>query len=319
MNGSKRFVVVMSHPTEAGRFAQTGVLFELDDLKEVSEQTNDQIKYVCSHKVTGRVKISKVLNAEAWTSRDTYLKVRGTIINDTMEKGPTATADVYGAVAEAKETARAEEDLKNAFLALVELQHQMEESVRFTRASATDIMMGPDPNNGLWQFIRLWQSYADQRLLARQKDLQEDFQIKLQEYLKKEKGLKASELPSVIGFQDLSPALQKEVKELQARVAVELEPLVLESTLTMQKILETEQHADRCKLVRYFVDAERKRLDAKRLLRGMFTASFPPCSSSSSSDSSPTSSSNSSGPDDSKGDGEGPTGSVLWDEPDAFQ
>ena len=65
MNGSKRFCVVTSHPTEEGRFAKTGVLFELEDLKEVSEQTQDQIKYICNHKVTGRVTINKILNPEA--------------------------------------------------------------------------------------------------------------------------------------------------------------------------------------------------------------------------------------------------------------
>ena len=32
MNGSKKFVVSMSHPTEEGRFAEMGVLFELDDV-----------------------------------------------------------------------------------------------------------------------------------------------------------------------------------------------------------------------------------------------------------------------------------------------
>jgi len=35
-------------PTDAGRFAQTGVLFELQDLKKVSEQTSDAIKYICN-------------------------------------------------------------------------------------------------------------------------------------------------------------------------------------------------------------------------------------------------------------------------------
>ena len=314
MNGSKRFVVVMSHPTQAGRFAQTGVLFELEDLKEVSEQTNDQIKYVCKHRVTGRVKISKVLNAEAWESRDTYLRVTGTIINDTDPPTPSAIAnDVYGAIADVKEATQAEEDLKVAFMALIDVQHEMEENVRFTRASADDLMVGPDPNAGLWQFIRLWQSYADQRLMQRQKELQEDFQIKLQDYLKKEKGMKQSELPSVIGFQDLSPALQQEVKELQQRMAVELEPLVLESTLTMQKILEAEEHKDRCNLVRHFVDAERKRLDAKKLLRGMFTGSD---SSLTTTTESALGDSSSSSDDD---DASGPTGALLIDEPDAFQ
>lgn len=83
MNGSKRFVVAMSHPSEEGRFAQMGVIFSLEELKEVSEMTNDQVKYICNHRVTGRVKLHKVLNPEAWQTRDTYLKVRGTIIDDT--------------------------------------------------------------------------------------------------------------------------------------------------------------------------------------------------------------------------------------------
>mmetsp|Transcript_8608 Transcript_8608/g.18942 ORF Transcript_8608/g.18942 Transcript_8608/m.18942 type:complete len:105 (+) Transcript_8608:1578-1892(+) len=51
----------------------------------------------------------------------------------------------------------------------------------------------------------------------------------------------------------------------------ELEPLVLESTLTMQKILEAPDHAHRANLLRYFVDLERKRLEAKRMLKTMFT------------------------------------------------
>jgi len=50
----------------------------------------------------------------------------------------------------------------------------------------------------------------------------------------------------------------------------ELQPLVLESILTIQKILEATDHKDRIHLLRYFVDAERKRLEAKNSLKGMF-------------------------------------------------
>lgn len=53
-------------------------------------------------------------------------------------------------------------------------------------------------------------------------------------------------------------------------MAVELQPLVLESTLTMQKILEAPDHTARLKLVRYFMDAESKRLNTKKTLKGMF-------------------------------------------------
>jgi len=83
MNGSKRFVVSMCHPSEEGRFAQMGVLFTLEELKEVSGMTADRVKYICNHRVAGRVKIQEVMNPEVWESRDTYLKVRGTIIDDT--------------------------------------------------------------------------------------------------------------------------------------------------------------------------------------------------------------------------------------------
>ena len=53
-------------------------------------------------------------------------------------------------------------------------------------------------------------------------------------------------------------------------MAVELQPLVLESTLTMQKLLETESHAARCELLQFFIEAERKRLSTKKSLAGMF-------------------------------------------------
>jgi hypothetical protein len=48
---------------------------------------------------------------------------------------------------------------------------------------------------------------------------------------------------------------------------------MLESHLTMQKILEAEDHKARCNLLRHFVDAERSRLSAKKTLKGMFTGS----------------------------------------------
>ncbi|CAE8608553.1 unnamed protein product, partial [Polarella glacialis] len=55
-SGSRRFVVAVVDP-ETERFAETGVVFYLDDLKEVSEMTQDRVKYVCEHTVIGRVRI----------------------------------------------------------------------------------------------------------------------------------------------------------------------------------------------------------------------------------------------------------------------
>ena len=75
---------------------------------------------------------------------------------------------------------------------------------------------------------------------------------------------------SAIGFQDLPIELQKEVLELQKSMAIELQPLVLESQLTMQKILECPNHQSRVELVRTFVESEKKRLRTKRTLKSMF-------------------------------------------------
>lgn len=276
MNGSKRFCVVTSHPTEQGRFAQTGVLFELEDLKEVSEQTQDQIKYICNHKVTGRVTIDRIINPEAWETRETYLKAEGTIIDDSGKdadpKDEPMAGNPYGAVVAAA-TSKDETDLRIIFSKLVDLQHELQEDVRFTNsAKATLAVKDGAEEDGLWQTIRLWQSFIEQRLMSRQNELQQEFQEKLKDFLKKERGLNQDELPSAIGFGDLSPELQVELQELQKRMAVELQPLVLESSLTMQKVLEAEDHAARCKLLKYFMQAEATRLNTKKSLMGLFSS-----------------------------------------------
>lgn len=199
MNGTKRFVVATSHPTQKGRFAVTGVLFELQDLKEVSEQTADQIKYICNHKVTGRVTIHQVLNPEAWQTRQTYLKIEGTIHDDSNTEDATSDTmpndNVYSSIVAAT-SAKEENELVAAFGKLVDIQHELEEDVRFTQAAKKTLAVKDGPGeDGLWQTIRLWQSFVDQRLMARQNELQSDFQKKLQDFLKKDKGLKADEMP----------------------------------------------------------------------------------------------------------------------------
>lgn len=300
MNGSKRFAVSMCHPSEEGRFAQMGVLFSLEELKEVSEMTADRVKYICNHRVTGRVKLHQVLNPEAWENRETYLKVKGTIIDDTGELTKSANDEEdkgkgnmdenisqklvstlkRALKADAIEKTPEEDALARSFSDLVELQHDLSEDVRFTRASIKSfgVAEGTDVDPNLWTSIRLWQSYAEQRLVAGQNDMQKEFQERLVEYLKKSMWKEGGDgktsgeegLPSAIGFQDLSPELQAELIDLQKRMTAELKPLLLEQTLSMQKILEAANHEARVKLMRYFVDAEKKRLTAKKVLKSMF-------------------------------------------------
>lgn len=158
------------------------------------------------------------------------------------------------------------------------MQHDLIEDVRFTRASVRSfgVAEGTDVDPNLWTSIRLWQSYAEQRLVGEQNEMQKSFQEKLVEYLKKEmgnggdSGKTEEELPSAIGFGDLSPELQTELVDLQKRMTAELKPLLLEQTLSMQKILEAGDHDERVALMQYFVDFERRRLSAKKLLKNMF-------------------------------------------------
>ena len=153
----------------------------------MSEQTGDKIKYICSHKVTGRVKIHRLINPQVWSTRDTYLKVEATVYDDS---GKNAADEI--AASDIKE----EKALRDSFAALVDIQHALEEDVRFTRESVASLATKPGGGaSSLWQTVRLWHSFADQRLMARQNELQRDFQEKLQAFLKKQKGLKDEEMP----------------------------------------------------------------------------------------------------------------------------
>lgn len=324
MNGSKRFVVSMSHPTKQGTFAKVGVIFHLDDLKEVSEQTGDQIKYICSHTVVGRVKLHRVLNPEVWDTRETYLKVEGNIIREEededseQENDESLSSDIYTQLIQSQNSHPAEKSLRDSFKDLVQRQHELEEDVRFTRASVTSLAVSKgDGEDGLWMTIRLWQSFIEQRLVSRQNDMQKDFQEKLIEFLKKEKGIKDGELPSAIGFEDLSPSLQRDVQELQLTMTKQLRPLVLESTLTIQKILEEENHEARLTLLKFFVDAEKKRLDAKKTLQGMFKGDSTAVTTESTPDDIED---NSDRDEDESNDFKSePKRSIIIDEEDAFQ
>lgn len=101
-------------------------------------------------------------------------------------------------------------------------------------------------------------------------------------------------------------------------MAVELQPLVLESTLTMQKILEAKDHKARCKLLQFFIDAERKRLRTKKSLKSMFASDggAPAVSSESSMPAVEKISGESS---IKKAENPAKPRSIFTDEPDAFQ
>eukprot|EP00434_Breviolum_minutum_P008689 symbB.v1.2.007659.t1/scaffold466.1/size200410/12 len=74
VSGARRFAVVAPHPTEENRLAEVGVIFYLDELTDVSEESEDEVKYICNHRIIGRVRLRRILNPGAWEERSTYLR-----------------------------------------------------------------------------------------------------------------------------------------------------------------------------------------------------------------------------------------------------
>merc|ERR1711871_421813 len=149
-SGARRFMVC-NVDAETGRLAETGVIFYLDELKEVSEQTNDRVKYVTQHSVIGRVNLKKILNPAAWTSRDTYLKAE-------IEEVVDVDAD--------DDLSAREAEVQAQFEALVDLQAELKEEPRFTdavKATLTFTRGTSADDKGLWGTVVLWQQFLEQR------------------------------------------------------------------------------------------------------------------------------------------------------------
>jgi len=254
-SGSLRFAVCTMHP-EDGRFSEYATVFYLKDLKEVSEQTNDAVKFVCDHEVIGRVKINKVLNPSAWESRETYLKIEVDYQEDAEEDEAAVS--------------KAETELKEEYRTLVKLQHEIKEEVKFTLDSVDkfNTTMG----KGFWTTIEMWQVFQQQRLLAKQQDMQREFQTKLISYLTKDKGASKS-LPEVVNIADLPEELQSEVRGLQTRMTDELMPMQTRDGFDLQLLVEAKSHSDRLKVLQGLVQNERRRLETKKTLKSLFSSS----------------------------------------------
>mmetsp|Transcript_3588 Transcript_3588/g.7600 ORF Transcript_3588/g.7600 Transcript_3588/m.7600 type:complete len:132 (-) Transcript_3588:102-497(-) len=70
-----------------------------------------------------------------------------------------------------------------------------------------------------------------------------------------------------IDFDELSPELQQEFQLVQARAAGELGPLALERAIQVQRIVQAVNYSERLSILKECVDAERRRLEAKKGLQ----------------------------------------------------
>jgi len=195
-NGSRRFVVPVSHPT-TGELAAVAPVFYLEDLKEVSEQTADAVKYVCSHKVIGRVRITRTLNDKVWADRSTYLKAVVTPLEDVDDDEDLSTK---------------EQLLKERFVSIIAKQTKLGEPVRFTE-NLVDTLSAERGEDGLWRLAGLWQSLLQNRLSAKESELSNDIQVLLRNYLTKQG--KDMQSKVTVQFDKLPQEIRNEFTRLQ--------------------------------------------------------------------------------------------------------
>jgi len=259
MNGARRFAVV-NVDSETGRFAEVGVIFYLDDLKEVSEQTDDRVKYIGTHSVKGRVEIKQVLNPSAGATRETYMKAEVVEFEDV---GIGAGED-------------AEKVVADKFIELVEVQTKLGEEPRFTEAVKTNLLLGPGTSvedRGLWGTVALWQQFLEQRAAVMGQKMQRDIQKGVVTYLKTNS--LQDELVNARGevrMEDLPAPLLQEIRDIQERYRDEIEAADADPySLNFQTMLQARSHAERLDLFGAILDQERKRLAARATLQAMFS------------------------------------------------
>eukprot|EP00613_Pedinella_sp_CCMP2098_P020657 CAMPEP_0171682484 /NCGR_PEP_ID=MMETSP0991-20121206/557_1 /TAXON_ID=483369 /ORGANISM="non described non described, Strain CCMP2098" /LENGTH=438 /DNA_ID=CAMNT_0012269703 /DNA_START=56 /DNA_END=1372 /DNA_ORIENTATION=- len=280
-----------------GRFSEAASIFYLEELKEVSEQTKDQVKYVCQHRCTKRVKLKRVLNPAAWT-KDTanYLKVE---VEDILDDGtpPAAAAqaptdeDLFAGAGAVTAPAATEAATEAAALAVgayaedmqtlcsdmdsvVELMTSFKEEPRFSPQvkgvfTPQDFAaVGADGDNKLWQLASLWQSFAQERMNHVERQGTADIQAVIMAHVTKN-GTKS--MKELAGRElTIPPALQKEVEAMTKRVREAMGEKLEATTVPYQQMLQEPSRGERVRVLRRVVLEEKLRLAAKQSLRNLF-------------------------------------------------
>jgi len=261
-SGARRFMVC-NVEQGTGRLAETGAIFYLDELKEVSEQTQDRVKFVGQHSVIGRVQLKTVLNPSVAATRETYLKAEVAELVDT-DAAEACTED--------------EAALRELFHDLVDAQAALGEEPRFTEAVKGTLEFGRGigaDDKGLWGTVVLWQQFLEQRASVTGQKMQREIQKEVASYLKKNEidGNKVNSRGEM-RLEDLPAPLRNEITSIQRRYREELEAMESDPYgLQFQALLQSNSHSERLDVFRHLIDTERKRLAARQTLQSMFKAS----------------------------------------------
>jgi len=250
LSGGRSFATCMVNE-ETGQFAETAMIFYLDELKEVSQQTQDQVKYICKHKATRRVKLGKVLNPKAWKDRSTYLKVQVDDLEDTDGDETFAEDDQL---------------LMQVFKDVVNLQQEVKEEPRFSPAllqlfnSDTDLK-----DDEVWSMVNLWQTLANERVGAARQKKTDEIEAKLMKYITKD-----GKVSPKAGEVEIPKALQVEITAMTNKFRREMAEMAGLTTVPFQRMLQTDKRRDRVNILYRLVMDEKRRLEAIVSLKALF-------------------------------------------------
>lgn len=277
LNGARRFVVTTTSP-ETGGLAEVGVIFYLEDLKEVSEQTGDAVKYVGKHKVLGRVRLHKVLNPAQSRLRDTYMRVLCEPLEDESESVPS--------------TADQEQQLVDAFRRVIDLQADLKEDPRFTDSLKQTLSMAQaepqDPAEaldkapaqwgasvmaqGFWTSVNLWKRLMEMRAGNKSQQMQEEMQEALVRHVEENPEIAPLLSTGRVNMEELPSSLQQQLLQIRERFQEEARTADPYGD-SFQLLLQADLHSQRLLLFGNMIDAETKRLEAKLSLRSLFSGS----------------------------------------------
>jgi hypothetical protein len=278
-SGSRQFAVC--YVSETGQFAEIATVFYLEDLKEVSQQTNDQVKYVCKHKCTKRVRIRKVLNPEAWSDASTYLRVEAEELDDVVMLPPTGALDAadLSKNATALQPSAGDDEWtadKRALCAqfddVIALQDSFKEEPRFSPALkgvfTADDIVETKGDEKLWALATLWQTFASERIRLLSKKGSQEIESKLLAYITKNGTISPN---SLAGKELEVPTwLQKEIARMTSEFRREMSENEDSTTVPYQQMLQAESRGERIRILRRVVVEEMRRLEAKKSLRDLF-------------------------------------------------
>ena len=198
---SSEFAVTLE--LETGELAAFGVIFRIDEVKDIAEETRNQVKYIANHTVMRRVQIRELVNPEATGDEMRYLKAVVVPVEDDADSN--------------EDFSELEADTIESFKDLISLYPNF----KFPDFDLKEINASRQ-NGGLWHFASLWINgyWANRALLTQQQILSQIQQI-------------ADPRDSEIGA--LEQLLDTEVRRVQ-REAVTMSQLLLQSRSHQERL-----------------------------------------------------------------------------------